>query len=186
VSAASDDELMSQVRDGDAAPLAVLFARYHVALYNFFLRLTGQASTSEDLVQETFLRILKAKHTYRGQGQFKAWMYQVARSARADHWRKRWRETDLPEASQETMASHAPDASDELELSQRQALVRAALARLPEEKREVLVLSRYQDMRYEQIASILGCTEGTVKVRVHRAMKELRAHYLQLTRDKVS
>ena len=186
MSAANDDELMQQVRDGDAAPLAELFARHQVPLYNFFLRLTGQASTSEDLVQETFLRILRAKHTYRGQGQFKAWMYQVARSARADHYRKRWRETDLPEATQETLASPGLDASEEIELDQRHALVRAALARLPVEKREVLVLSRYQDMRYEQIAQVLGCTEGTVKVRVHRAMKELRQHYLQLTRDKVS
>jgi RNA polymerase sigma-70 factor (ECF subfamily) len=186
VSEATDDELMVRVRDGDADPLAELFARHQVPLYNFFLRLTGRASTSEDLVQETFLRILKSKHTYRGQGQFKAWLYQVARSARADHYRKRWRESELTEESQDAIPSAAPLASESFERDERLELVRAALERLPEDKREVLVLSRYQDLRYEEIARVLGCSEGAIKVRVHRAMKELRAQFLQLTKDQVS
>ena len=72
---ATDDELMQRVRDGDAAPLGVLFERYQVPLYNFFLRLTGRTAVSEDLVQEVFLRVLKYRHTYRGQSQFRTWLY---------------------------------------------------------------------------------------------------------------
>jgi RNA polymerase sigma-70 factor (ECF subfamily) len=186
VSDSTDDELMTQVRDGDPEPLAVLFERYQVPLYNFFLRQSGQASTSEDLVQEVFLRVLKYKHTFRGQGQFKSWLFQIARSARADHYRKRGRETELTEEAQEMLASPHPGAIERIETEQRAALVRAALDRLPDAKREVLVMSRFQNLRYHEIARVLGCAEGTVKVRVHRAMKELREQFLQLTRERVA
>lgn len=181
----TDDELMVQVRAGDPEPLGVLFERYQVPLYNFFLRLVGDPATSEDLVQECFLRILKYRHTYRGQSQFRTWLYQIARNARVDLHRKRWRETELPEAADEVLSSHEPGASDALEESQRAELVRAALERLPEDKREVLVLSRYHDLRYVEIGRVLGCSEGAVKVRAHRAMKELRAIVQDLVRERV-
>ena len=180
---ATDDELMQRVRDGDAAPLGVLFERYQVPLYNFFLRLTGRTAVSEDLVQEVFLRVLKYRHTYRGQSQFRTWLYQIARNARADHYRKRWRETELDDEKGRAVPSNEPSVHDVLEGSQQAELIRQALQRLPEDKREVLVLSRYQDLRYEDIGRLLGCTEGTVKVRVHRAMKELRAAYDALLRE---
>ena len=181
---ATDDELMQRVRDGDAAPLGVLFERYQVPLYNFFLRLTGRTAVSEDLVQEVFLRVLKYRHTYRGQSQFRTWLYQIARNARADHYRKRWRETELDDEKGRAVPSNDPSIHDVLEGSQQAELIRQALQRLPEDKREVLVLSRYQDLRYEDIGRLLGCTEGTVKVRVHRAMKELRTAYDALLRER--
>lgn len=180
----TDDLLMERVRDGDVGQLGALFERHHVPLYNFFLRLTSNRSVSEDLVQEVFLRILKYRHTYRGQSQFRFWMYQIARNTRADHFRK-WKTTaELPDES--NLPSHAPSASQELEASQEVDLVRAALAKLTEDKREVLVLSRYQNMKYEEIARLLDCSVGTVKVRVHRAMKDLREAYFRLSRDRVS
>ena len=180
---ATDDELMQRVRDGDVAPLGVLFERHQVRLYNFFVRLTGRTAVSEDLVQEVFLRVLKYRHTYRGQSQFRTWLYQIARNARADHYRKRWRESELDDETSRTVPSTAPSVSEVLAGSQEAELIRRALQKLPEDKREVLVLSRYQDMRYEDIGRVLGCTEGTVKVRVHRAMKELRAAYDALVRE---
>jgi RNA polymerase sigma-70 factor (ECF subfamily) len=184
VTETTDDELMQRVRDGDVAPLGVLFERYQVPLYNFFLRLTGRTAVSEDLVQEVFLRVLKYRHTYRGQSQFRTWLYQIARNARADHYRKRWRETALDDEKGRAVPSNEPSVHDVLEGSQQAELIRQALQRLPDEKREVLVLSRYHDMRYEDIGHMLGCTEGTVKVRVHRAMKDLRAAYDVLLRER--
>lgn len=180
---ATDDQLMERVRDGDVAPLGVLFERYQGPLYNFFVRLTGRPATSEDLVQEVFLRILKYRHTYRGTSPFRTWMYQIARNARVDHYRKHWRETELGEEGGVDLPSPAASASDTLADAQEVALLHAALARLPVEKREVLVLSRFHDMRYEEIGRVMGCSEGTIKVRVHRAMKELREVYRQLTRE---
>lgn len=179
-----DDVLMQQVRDGDLAPLGVLFERHHVRLYNFFRRLTSDPAVSEDLVQEVFLRILKYRHTYRGEGSFGVWMYQIARNARTDHFRKRRHEGPAP-AEEPEIPSAAPGPGDVVETGQQHALLRAALDRLPEEKREVLVLSRFQNMRYEEVADVLGCSVGAVKVRVHRALKELRTAYFRLAKDQV-
>ena len=143
----TDDALMVQVRDGDPEPLAVLFERYQVPLYNYFLRLCGQASTSEDLVQEVFLRVLKYKHTFKGQGQFRAWLFQIARSARADHYRKHGREVELSEEAQDMLASPHPGAHDLLEDEQRAALVRAALDRVACPARAARVRSRARSGR---------------------------------------
>jgi RNA polymerase sigma-70 factor (ECF subfamily) len=181
----TDDALMLQVRDGDVGQLGVLFERHHVPLYNFFVRLTGNAAQSEDFVQEVFLRMMRYRHTYRGQGQFAVWMYQIARNVRTDHYRKWRRETPMPESGID-LPDHTPGASDRLEKDQAAALVHAALANLPDDKRELLLLARFQEMRYDDIAQLLDCSVGTVKVRVHRAMKELRTSYLRAAKGQVS
>jgi RNA polymerase sigma-70 factor (ECF subfamily) len=174
---------MASVRDGDVQQLGVLFERHHRPLYDYFVRLTRDRTLSEDLVQEVFLRILRYRHTYRAESEFRFWLYQIARNARADHFRKRRDETELPE--DDDFASAAPGPSAALEESQSHALLRAALDRLPEDKREVLVLSRFQHLKYDQIARLLGCSVTAVKVRVHRAMKDLRSAYFELSKDHV-
>ncbi|MGC2697119.1 MAG: RNA polymerase sigma factor, partial [Candidatus Angelobacter sp.] len=91
---------MAQVRSGMGEMLGVLFERYHVPLFNFYLKLIGERTVSEDLVQEVFFRILKYRHSYRVETPFKAWMYQIARNARIDHFRKHRSETSWePEMS---------------------------------------------------------------------------------------
>src|SRR6516164_9355553 len=113
----SDEELMSQVRNGVGEMLGVLFDRYQVPLFNFYLKLTGERSVSEDLVQEVFLRILKYRQTYRIDTPFRAWMYQIARNARVDHLRRR-----RPETSWEPEMSPAVAPADTAEQSQETAL----------------------------------------------------------------
>ena len=73
-----DEEIMSSVKKGSVNMLAILFERYHVKLYNYFLRLTGDKGISEDLTQEVFLRILKYRDTFRHESKFTTWMYQIA------------------------------------------------------------------------------------------------------------
>ena len=180
----TDDHLMARVQDGDFGQLGVLFERYHLPLYNYFVRLTRDRLASEDLVQEVFLRMLKYRHTYRGQGQFNCWMYQIARNARGDHFCKRKPEAALP--ADDSIPSGQRDESERLEEKQEHELLQAALARLPHDKREVLLLSRYQQLKYEEIAELLGCTVTAVKLRVHRAMKDLRAHFFELSGGRVS
>jgi RNA polymerase sigma factor (sigma-70 family) len=165
----SDEELMLQVRNGVGEMLGVLFERYQSPLFNFYLKLTGDRTASEDLVQEVFFRMLKYRQSYRMETGFRAWMYQIARNARVDHMRRR-----RPETSWEPEMSPAFAAPDTAQQSQETALLYRALMRLEEDKREVLVLSRFQDLKYEEIAHLLGCETGTVKTRVHRALKELR------------
>src|SRR4029077_11304739 len=171
----SDEELMSQVRSGIGEMLGVLFERYHVPLFNFYLKLTSDRWMSEDLVQEVFFRILKYRHSYRTDTAFRAWMYQIARNARLDHLRKR-----RPETSWEPEMSPAVEPVDTAQQTQETVLLHNALMRISEDKREVLVLSRFQDLKYEEIAQLLGCEVGTVKTRVHRALQELRQIFHQL------
>src|SRR5215831_21397153 len=172
--AMSDEELMAQVRNGVGEMLGVLFDRYQLPLFNFYLKLTGERAASEDLVQEVFLRILKYRQTYRTDTPFRAWMYQIARNARVDLLRRR-----RPESSWEPELSPAVLPADTAQQAQETALLQRALMSLPEEKREVLVLSRFQDLKYEEIAQLLGCEVGAVKTRVHRALQELREIFLR-------
>ena len=92
----SDNQMMEDVKTGKVEKLAVLFEKYHVQLFNFFLRLTGNRGVSEDLVQDVFMRILKYRKTYRGQSKFTVWMYQIARNAHIDHLRKKKGELFFP------------------------------------------------------------------------------------------
>src|SRR5438445_13108934 len=84
---APDEDLMLRVRDGAGETLGVLFDRYQTALFNFYSKLTGDRTLSEDLVKEVFLRILKYRQSYRLGTLFRAWVYQIARNARIDHFR---------------------------------------------------------------------------------------------------
>jgi RNA polymerase sigma factor (sigma-70 family) len=181
--AASDTELMVQVRDGDLVQLGALFERHHVALFNFFLRLTGSRQLSDDLVQEAFIRILKYRKTFRQPGEFRPWLYKLARNAAAAHFRKHRRDAPAP-AEPEERAADSPLALAEMERAESARLMRGALLRLPYERREVLLLSRFGELRYDEIAELLGCSVGAVKLRVHRAVKQLRTMYDDMAKRK--
>jgi len=173
-----DEGLMMEVRNGLGDRLGVLFDRYQVPLFNFYSKMTGDRVLSEDLVQKVFLRILKYRHSYRPGTPFRAWMYQIARNARLSHFERQRRETTLNLQPAPSVSS--PDSA---ERKQETELLFRALMQMPEEKREVLVLSRFQELKYEEIAQLLGCEIGAVKVRVHRALRELRETFLQLQRS---
>jgi len=181
----SDENLMQAVRGGDVAKLGVLFDRHHRALFDFFARMTGSRSTAEDLVQDVFFRILKYRATFRAEGRFKTWMFHIARNAAIDYARKHQPASTLPEDGDGAVPSHLPVPGHLLEREQHSLLLENALRQLPAEKREILILSRYQEMKYEQIAQVLGCEVGTVKVRVHRALKDLREIFLKLSSERL-
>jgi RNA polymerase sigma factor (sigma-70 family) len=173
LAARSDTELMAAVRDGDLVQLGALFDRHHVSLFNFFLRLTGSRQLSEDLVQEVFIRILKYRKSFRAPGELRPWLYKLARNAAAAHFRKHGRDR-LPPGEPEDRVCQSPLPLDEMQRAEDARLLRAALLRLPYERREVLLLSRFGELRYDQIAELLGCSVGAVKLRVHRAVRQLR------------
>lgn len=171
----ADEELMFHVRNGTGEMLGVLFSRYQSPLFNFYCKLTGNRSLSEDLVQDVFFRILKYRQTYKPGTPFKTWMYQIARNARLDNMRKQ-----RPQVEIEDSLLPAIMPADRAQQTQETALLHKALMKLPEEKREVLVLSRFQELKYEEIAVMLGCQPNAVKVKVFRALKDLREIYQQL------
>jgi len=180
VNNATDNHLMEQVRDGKVEKLAIIFERYHVMLYNFFLRLTYNRSLSEDLVQDVFIRVLKYRSSYQGQDKFTIWLYKIARNTHIDYLRKRKDIVSLDEQL-DKIASQGPSPPEKAEQAQEIARLSQALAKLPLKKREVLILSRFQDLKYKEIAELFGCRIGTVKVLVHRAIKELGKAYLELS-----
>jgi RNA polymerase sigma-70 factor, ECF subfamily len=186
---AADNMLMTAVRDGDVPQMGVLFERHHRMLFNFFLRMTGSRNLSEDLVQDVFFRMLKYRHTYEAENNFMAWMYQIARNAHLDQTKKRRLEV-VPDSSSEERAAQMPardpDPQQELEEKQDVDLLRRALAKLPLEKREILILSRFQNLKYDEIAATLGCEVGAVKVRVYRAVRELSEIFFELSGEKAS
>jgi RNA polymerase sigma-70 factor (ECF subfamily) len=181
----TDNELMLAARHGDSEKFGLLFDRYHQILFNFFYRLSGDATSSEDLVQDVFLRMLRYRRSFRADSQFKPWMYQIARSARIDRFRKQGETNHLslePEAIASPVRQERPDCR--LEEAEQAALVQRALMRLPEEKRELLVLARFQELGYAEIGALLGVETGTIKTRVHRALSELRDIALTLTGER--
>jgi RNA polymerase sigma factor (sigma-70 family) len=172
-----DAEVMTQVRDGRLEMLAVLFERHHVKLFNFFLRLTRSRERSEDLVQEVFLRVLKYRHAYRSGAAFAPWLYQIARNAHLTELRQSRRDLPL-----EDVLDQAPDPAESpaavVERKQNEDLLRLALDRL--RRREILLLSRHEELKYRDLATLFECSVGALKVEVHRAVKDLRKAFLEL------
>jgi RNA polymerase sigma-70 factor (ECF subfamily) len=173
----SDSELMRQVRGGHTAALATLFERHHARVYGYCLRMTGNRSTAEDLVQDVFMKMLKYKATFKDDSELVPWMFGIARNSCLAHLKRR----ALDQApAREVEEEAAPESNEEPHDERQNELVRQALLRLPAERREVLVLSRYEYKSYDEIARVLDCSVGAVKVRVHRAMKQLREIYLDM------
>ena len=179
----SDHNVMLAVREGDTKMLGVLFEKHNKNLYNFFRRQTGDSQESEDLVQEVFFRMLKYRHTYRDEGDFKVWMFKIAHNARNDYYKKHSHQT-IPIDEAEEMVSNDPSPDKIIEKKSEIEFLQQALSALPNNKKEVILMSRFQNLGYKEIGTILGCTEGTVKVRMYRAMKELTEKYFEMTGGK--
>jgi RNA polymerase sigma factor (sigma-70 family) len=184
---ATDNALMGQVGTGDVAKMAMLFERHHRPLFRYFVSMNRNRELSEDLVQDVFFRMLRYRASYDPAQSFTAWMYQIARNASVDQAQKRKGEViGIDEFDDRRAEIVSPAAGPEENAAKNQdlALLRRALDRLPAEKRELLVLSRFQNMKYEEIATILQCEVGTVKVRVFRAMRALEQAYFLLAEER--
>jgi len=180
----SDHDLMLAVRDGELGALGELFERHHGPLFGFLAKFTGDRAAAEDITQIVFQRMLKYRHTYRDDGSFTAWMYHLARRCAADHFRKSAASPSAidPQALNEH-PDGAPHARDRAVAKDEHALLHLALDRLDRDDREVLLLSRFQELSFAEVATILDCSVGAAKVRAHRALKTLRDTFLTLQRE---
>lgn len=176
-----DHAIMLKVKAGDVEKLGLLYHRYSRRLFGFFYRMTHDAATSEDLVHNVFVRMLRYKQSYSEGGNFEAWAFHVSRNVHKDHIKKnkryQWQEsmTDW-----ERVLSHSDHQERHMQQTDTLSYLERALSALSPEKRELLELTRFQKMKYEKVAELLGITESAVKVRVHRVLKELRENYLKL------
>jgi RNA polymerase sigma factor (sigma-70 family) len=177
----SDNELMLKVKKGDIDKMSLLYERYYRQLFRFIFNMTRQKELSEDMVQNIFLRILKYPNGFTGFGEFKMWLYHIARNVVYDHFRKVKRtpsHTDLKGYEERIEGELHADAP--IEKEQELMALEKAMEKLSDENRELLILCRFQELKYIEIAKILNTTEGAIKVRVHRALNMLKSNYLKL------
>ena len=171
---------MIKVRDGDLDRLGLLFERYKKPLYGFFYGMNKDQELSEDLVQNTFYRIIKYRHLFKGEGDFRTWMFHIARNVRHDHYRSDKVKVKEPVEIWGHRLGHTENHVESLQKQEEEQMLAMALDKLDQEKREVLLLSKYQGKKYKDIGKLLGCSEGAVKVKVFRALQELKMVYSQL------
>ncbi|WP_339788507.1 RNA polymerase sigma factor [uncultured Imperialibacter sp.] len=185
MNALDDNSLMLKVKAGDLDKMALLYERHNRNLFGFFYKLTGSGSVSEDLVHNVFYRMLKYRYTFTedtsGSHRFTAWMYHLARNVNADHYKKQKKVSYTDDMEPwERKLKVDENAHSQMAKSQDLELLQKAIKHLAPEKQEMLILTKYQGMKYEQVADIFGITEGAVKVRMHRVLQELREAYLKL------
>lgn len=172
---------MEHVKDGNLAEMSVLFERYHLKIYNFFLKLTMKKDISQDLTQNLFYRIIKYKKTYKNEYSFKCWMYQMARNLFKDYYNDEKKSDDLFNKT-ENYPFEVIDESDAYQEEDYERL-EIALSGLRTEHKEIIVLSRFQGLKYEEISAITNQSVPAIKVAMHRAIKQLRGIYFKQIKD---
>ncbi|GMN06055.1 sigma-70 family RNA polymerase sigma factor [Croceitalea sp. MTPC5] len=180
----SDNVLMLKVKSGDIDKLGLLYERHKKRLFGFFFNMNCDAMTSEDLVQNVFIRMLKYKHTYTGEGSFLAWMFSTARNVNNDHYQKNKRNQNQFDISTVEYKLDDGNIADG-KMTKKDALeeLDRAMMKLAVDKREILVLSKLKEMKFSEIGQVLGCSEGTAKVKAHRALKELKVVFKQMQKQ---
>lgn len=169
------DQLMHELKEGNLDRAADLFNLYHQRLYNFFLKSTYHREASLDMTQTLFYRMINYRRSYRSGFPFRSWIYQIARNILADYYRNEKVATTLVD-----IESIGEQAENNSEGEERYRQLYQAMARLENEQRELLVMSKFQKMKYQEIAAIMDITVGNVKVRVHRALQQLKEEYNQI------
>ena len=169
---------MNRVKAGYLGSMATLFERYQSPLYNFFMRLTGDAAQSEDLTQSAFLRALKYRKTYRDRYSFRTWIYRLSRNLFYDDYKKTRRRNEYSLEEREDNAGSASYNTDAANERMKRELA-DALAQLPSQDRELIVMKKYQGLKYEEISKITGDSVSAIKTRTHRAMNKLREIYFE-------
>jgi RNA polymerase sigma factor (sigma-70 family) len=175
----TDEMIMEAVKNGDLQQVSLLFERYHKRIFNFLARMTMDRDLAEDLTQNVFLRIMKYRTSYREGNRFESWIYQVARNAFSDHYKAQKNKfSDFVDV--ENVSDSMQDSDEGSEMDEKERLLQQSMALLTEEQRELLVLTRFQHMKYEDVATIMDTTVANIKVKVHRAIAKLREHYFEL------
>jgi RNA polymerase sigma factor (sigma-70 family) len=175
----TDEMIMEAVKNGDLQQASMLFERYNKRIFNFLARMTVDRDVAEDLTQNVFLRVIKYRNSFKESNKFQSWIYQVARNVFSDHYQSvKNRKADFVDV--EKMSDRMPDSEEGMMIDEQEKLLHQSMLLLSDEQRELLVLTRFQHMKYEEVAVIMDTTVANVKVKVHRAIAKLREHYFQL------
>jgi RNA polymerase sigma-70 factor, ECF subfamily len=180
ITAGPDAELMLRVKEGDEDSFADLLSRYRDPVVNFLYRMVQNGAIAEELAQDVFLRVYRARASYEPSAKFTTWLYRIATNVALNHIRdgRMARQTaaiDDPE-SEVGRELRVPDANIEEQMVAQSlgSEVHQAVLALPGKQRAAVMLHKYQDLDYKQIAAALGCTESAVKSLLFRAYETLR------------
>lgn len=175
----TDESIMEAVKRGELQQVTLLFERYHKRIFNFLARMTMDRDLAEDLTQNVFLRIIKYRTSYREGNKFQSWIYQVARNVFSDHYQAhKSKFSEFVDVNK--ISDHMADREESQEQDEKEKLLHRSMAKLTEEQRELLVLTRFQQLKYEEVAQIMDTTVANIKVKVHRAIAKLREYYFEM------
>jgi len=185
----SDVELMLDVKAGDEASFDLLLRRYRTPLVNFLYRMVRDRATAEDLAQEVFLRVYRARKQYAPSAKFTTWLFRIAtnlalNSIRDNRHRQMETSIDAPVDEEDAAPRELP--SREMRIDEhmmdrdRCEFIRRAIASLPEKQRVAVLLHKYEEMDYGEIAKILECSESALKSLLFRAYETLRVQLAPL------
>ena len=166
----SDESLMRKVAGGDLDVLQILFRRHHKYIFNFLYKMSGDSMLSEDMTQEVFYKVIKHRSSY-DNGKFISWIFTIARNTFRTHYRRN-KENHRCLESIDYKYLEAETEKDYSDLMK-------ALNKLDQGDKELLVLHKFQKIKYREIAEITESTPGAVKTRISRAMKKLRTIYFE-------
>ena len=182
-----DVELMVAVQQENSAAFEQLLDKYHRPIVNFIYKFVNNVSEAEDLAQEVFLRIYRARHRYQPKARFAAWAYRIAtnlslkeaqRKRRMGFWSRNHKGSENGVNKEETFADPLPDAEGRLMSAELGQVIRSAIRSLPRKERVAVVLRRYEELSYKEIAEIMSCTEAAVKTYIHRGKLRIRDRIL--------
>lgn len=177
-----DAELMLRVKEGDGASYALLLEKHRAAVIHFLYRMVQNHAIAEELAQEVFLRVYRSRSTYEPSAKFTTWLFRIAthlalnslRDGKSERGQERLDDDslDLPVRQ---VRDHRPTVEQVLVHQVKLEEVRRAIAALPEKQRAAVLMHKYQEMEYSQIARVLNCSESAVKSLLFRAYETLRA-----------
>lgn len=166
---------MTAYAGGDPRSFSLLFQRWGPRLHGYFQATLGDAAAADDLLQSTFLKLHRARGSFQPLLRLRAWIYGIATHELQEELRRRKHTPLASEEEQERVSEkQAPEIPDAIDARQRAETVRAAIKRLPESQRAALYLHLFEEMTFAEIATLLGTTEGAVKLRAFRAYERLR------------
>jgi RNA polymerase sigma-70 factor (ECF subfamily) len=189
--ARTDVQLMLDVKAGDEASFELLLHRYRTPLVNFLYRMVRNREQAEDLAQEVFLRVYRAREDYVPSAKFTTWLFRIAtnlalNSVRDTRYHKLETSIDTPVVDDEgderplDIAEKNPNIEQHLVEEARRKMIRHAIDKLPEKQRAAVLLHKYQELDYAEISKILSCSESALKSLLFRAYEALRVELAPL------
>ncbi len=181
----ADEDLMDRFRTGDVQAFERLLQRHEKAIYNFIFRLVRDRELANDLLQETFLRVVKNAQGYSRKAKFTTWLYTIARNLGIDALRKarHRRHPSLDQAQgadpegrtlMERLPGKSDDGFERTDAGELRVRIEAAIDRLSNEQREVFVMREFMQLQFKEIAAVVGVSENTIKSRMRYALENLR------------